>query len=214
MDPRWLGFARRIQAIAQTGLHYEPPPFDRERYEQLHEIAVEMLAASSDVTLPQLRGVLERDSGHVTPKVDVRGVVFRDGRVLLVREWLDGGRWTLPGGWADVNETPGRAVAREVCEESGWRVRAARLLALYDRRLHEHPPNVFHIYKLFFQCELLDDEPVPRRSQRASFTETGEASFFTRDALPAELSAGRVTRAQLLRFFEMQQHPEWPADFD
>ncbi len=129
MEPRWLDFARRIQAIAQTGLHYNPQSYDREHYEKLREIAAEMLAAGSDAGEPQVLNLLERETGYATPKVDVRGVVFRAGRILLVREFLDGGRWALPGGWAEINETPGEATAREVFEESGWRVRTTRLLA-------------------------------------------------------------------------------------
>ena len=214
MEPRWLDFARRIQAIAQTGLHYEPKAYDREHYEKLREIVAEMLAAGSDAGEPQLLNLLEREKGHATLKVDVRGVVFRAGRILLVREFLDDGRWTLPGGWAEINETPGEATAREVLEESGWHVRTTRLLALYDRRLHGHPPNLFHIYKLFFQCELLNEAPVACRGCGASFRETGEATFFAEEDLPAELSTRRVTRSQLRRFFEMQRNPGLPTDFD
>lgn len=214
MDSPWLAFARQIHAIARTGLHYGPPAWDRERYEKLCDIAADMLAAGSDADLPQLRLLLEQERGHATPKVDVRGVVFHAGRILLVREYLDEGRWTLPGGYAEINETPGDATAREVFEESGWRVRATRLLALYDRRLHGHTPHVFHIYKLFFQCELLDEAPVAQRGNAASFHETGEATFFAEDEIPTELSTRRVTHAQLLRFFEMRRDPQLPADFD
>lgn len=214
MDSPWLVFARQIHALAQTGLHYGPQAWDRERYEMLCEIAAGMLAAGSDAELPQLRLLLEQERGHATPKVDVRGVVFHEGRILLVREYLDEGRWSLPGGYAEINETPGDATAREVFEESGRRVRATRLLALYDRRLHGHTPHVFHIYKLFFQCELLDDVPVVHESEAASFHETGEATFFAESGLPADLSTRRVTRGQLLRFFEMQRNPQLPADFD
>lgn len=214
MDSPWLAFARQIHALARTGLHYDPQAWDRERYEKLCDITAEMLAAGSDADLPQIRLLLEQERGHATPKVDVRGVVFREGRILLVREYLDDGRWTLPGGYAEINETPGEATAREVFEESGWRVRASRLLALYDRRLHAHTPHVFHIYKLFFQCELLDDVPVLHESEAASFHETGEATFFAENELPAALSTRRVTHDQLLRFFEMQRNPQLPSDFD
>lgn len=214
MEPRWLALARQIHAIARTGLHYDSSTFDHERYEKLRDVAAEMIAAGSDAGLPRIRDLLDRQDGHVTPKVDVRGVVFRAGRVLLVREYLDEGRWSIPGGYADVNESPGEATAREVFEESGWRVRATRLLALYDRRKHAHPPNVFHIYKVFFQCELLDGEPVTRPGTGASFEEAGEASFFAEDELPQDLSTRRVTKAQLLRFFEMLRNPALPADFD
>ena len=190
MEPRWLDFARRIQAIAQTGLHYNPQSYDRERYEKLREIAAEMLAAGSDAGGPQLLNLLEREKGHATPKVDVRGVVFRAGRILLVRELLDDGRWTLPGGWAEINETPGEATAREVLEESDWRVRTTRLLALYDRRLHGHPPNLFHAYKLFFQCELLDEAPVASLGVARPSTKQGKRPFSRRRTCPRNFPRG------------------------
>jgi len=214
MEPRWLDHARRIQAIAQAGLHYNPAGFERERYEKLRDIAAEMVAAGSGADLERVQDLLGQQDGHATPKVDVRGVVFREERVLLVREYLDEGRWTLPGGWAEINESPGDATAREVLEESGWRVRATRLLALYDRRLHGHPANVFHIYKVFIQCELLDAAPVDARGSGASWEETGDATFFAEDGLPQDLSTRRVTRDQLQRFFEMLRNPQLPADFD
>lgn len=214
MEPRWLAYARQIHAIAQTGLHYNASGFERERYEKLRDVAAEMMAGGSDAGLPQIRDLLEGQDGHITPKVDVRGVVFRGERLLLVREYLDEGRWSLPGGYADVNESPGEAVARETFEESGWRVRATRLLALYDRRRHAHPPSLFHLYKVFFQCELLDAEPAAQAGRGASFEEAGEAGFFAEDELPEDLSTRRVTRAQLLRFFEMMRDPALPADFD
>ena len=214
MEPRRLAHARQIHAIAQTGLHYNASGFERERYEKLRDIAAEMLAGGSEADLPPIRELLAGQDGHVTPKVDVRGAVFRDGRLLLVREYLDEGRWSLPGGYADVNESPAQAVTREALEESGWRVRATRLLALYDRRRHAHPPGLFHLYKVFFQCETLDAEPVTQRGRGASFEETGEARFFAEDELPPDLSTRRVTRAQLLRFFEMMRDPSLPADFD
>ena len=217
MDPQWLDFAQRIQAIAQTGLHYDPHMFDRERYEQLLEIAAEMMAAYSDGDIPRLRGLFDAQVGHATPKVDVRGVVFHENRILLVREnLLDAGRWTVPGGWADINEAPSQATVREVYEESGYRVRAVKLLALYDRRLHDHPPNIFHIYKLFFLCELLDAQRAQEQidNERAAYAETGEVAFFAEDAIPEDLSVGRVTQRQISRFFEHLRNPALPTDFD
>ena len=92
--------------------------------------------------------------GHATPKVDVRGAVFRDERLLLVRETTDG-RWSLPGGWADVGESPAEAVVREIREESGFETQVCKLVALYDRNKHGHPPMLFHAYKAFFLCDLV-----------------------------------------------------------
>jgi len=208
MTPRWLDWAQRLQAIAQTGLAFTENPFDSERYQQIREIAAEMLAAGSDADIETIRELFARQAGYTTPKVDVRGVVFRGDTVLLVREKLDGGRWTLPGGWADVGDSPSFAVEREVWEEAGFRVKAAKLLALYDRNKHDHPPYAFHAYKAFFWCELLDEA-----QHLTPNAETEETGWFAEDALP-ELSVGRVTAAQIQRWFEHKRHPDWPTDFD
>ncbi len=206
MEPKWLEWGRALRALAQAGLTYTENPFDRERYHEIQKIAAEIMATYADEDLPMVRDLFARAVGYETPKMDVRGVVFRDDKILLVRELLDEGRWTLPGGWADVNETPGEAVVREVLEESGYRTRAVKLLALHDRSRHGHPPISSYIYKLFFLCELLGGAP-------ADSVETGEATFFAEDAIP-ELSISRVTPAQIARLFEHHRHPEWPTEFD
>lgn len=144
----------------------------------------------------------------MTPKVDVRGVVFNDnGEVLLVKELLDEGRWTLPGGWADPNEPPSVATVREIREESGYETRAIKVLAVYDRDTQMHAPHIFSIYKLFFRCELMGGTPT-------TSIETGGVGWFTEDALPQDLSFGRTTHAQLQRFFEHYRIPDLPTDFD
>jgi ADP-ribose pyrophosphatase YjhB (NUDIX family) len=205
MVPKWLEWAQRLQAIAQSGLAYTENPFERERYEMVREIAAEMVAARGDLPVERVRELYDAQSGYATPKVDVRGVVFGGDAILLVKERRDG-RWTLPGGWADVNDSPAEATVREVYEESGYRTRAVKLLACYDRNKHGHPPYGFHIYKLFFQCELLG-------GTAAQSIETAGADFFPEDQIPP-LSLPRVTPAQIARFFQHQRHPEWPTDFD
>jgi ADP-ribose pyrophosphatase YjhB (NUDIX family) len=209
-----VDWAQKLQAIAQTGLNYNPPPFDRERYEQVLEIAAEMLLASGVDDAAFVKTMFDAQSGHATPKIDVRGVVFRDDKILLVQEKMDNYRWTLPGGWADIGDTPSGATEREIFEESGYKAKAVKLLALYDRNQHEHPPFPFHAYKAFFRCELLDPERhVDPQTTSASFAETGEVGFFAEDELP-ELSVGRVTRAQIARFFVHLRQPDLPTDFD
>lgn len=205
MIPHWLDWSQRLQAIAQSGLTFTQNAFEIERYEAVREIAVEIAAAHSNLSRPQIEAVFAGQHGYATPKIDVRGVVFQDGKVLLVKELKDGG-WTLPGGWCDVGEPPSLATEREVYEESGYKVRAIKLLALYDRNLHDHPPSLMHIYKIFFLCELFG-------GQAAMSIETGGAEFFAEDALPP-LSTPRTTEAQLHRFFEHSRHPYWPTDFD
>ena len=203
----WLTWVKALRSIAQSGLTYAESPFDLERYKQIEEIAAEIAAAQTGTDYEMIRELFAGAVGYETPKVDVRGVVFWEDRILLVRELMDGGRWTLPGGWADVNDLPSEAVEREVLEESGFRVKASKLLAVYDRRLHGHtPPMPYGIYKLFFRCDLVGGRP-------ATSIETGGAEFFAEDEIP-ELSLGRVTPPVIARLFEHARHPEWSTDFD
>lgn len=206
MGSEWLRWARRLQAIAQSGLTYAADPYDAERYRQIRGIAAEISASRSGATAGFVEDLFSGEAGYATPKVDVRAFVLNgEGEVLLVREREDG-LWTLPGGWADVGESPGESVEREVEEESGYAVRAVRLLALWDRDKHPHPPIPFHAYKVFFLCELLGGRPLE------SSTETSGVGFFAREALP-ELSLGRVTPGQIWRLAALAGH-DGPADFD
>lgn len=200
-----LEWARKVQAIAQNGLAFSRDPFDRERYLQLLDLAATMLSTELAAPLPAARAFWKDEQGYATPKVDVRGGVFRGDEVLLVRERSDG-RWTLPGGWADVNDAPSDAVAREILEESGYRARAVKLTALVDKNRHPHPPGIHHIYKLFFLCELTGGSP-------AASGETDAVAFFRVASLP-ELSTGRVLAAQIERLYQHQLDPALPTDFD
>lgn len=208
-----VDWAQRLQAIAQTGLNYQPNPFDRERYEMIRDIAAEMLAENSNSTPDAIRMIFDEQTGHATPKTDVRGAVFQDGKILLVQEKLDDYRWTLPGGWADIGESASEAVVREIYEETGYYARPLKLLALYDRNKHDHPPFAFHAFKAFFLCELTDPERHVAESTTASYGETGDVGWFGEDDLP-ELSTMRVTRLQISRFFTHLRHPDLPTDFD
>ena len=207
-SPQWLRWAREIQALAQNGLHYSENPYDLDRYKQLQAVATEILDQYSDTPLEAIQDLLQTQQGAMTPKVDVRGVVFNDnGEVLMVKELLDDGRWTLPGGWADPNEPPSIATVREIREESGYETRALKVLAVYDRDTQNHTPYVFSIYKLFFHCELIGGAPT-------TSMETGGVGWFAEDKLPQDLSLGRTTHQQLHRFFEHYRNPALPTDFD
>jgi ADP-ribose pyrophosphatase YjhB (NUDIX family) len=200
-----LEWARKLQGIAQNGLTFSRDPFDRERYSQLRELAADMLSVELEIPAARARAVWEDERGYATPKVDVRGGVFDGDQVLLVRERSDG-RWTLPGGWVDVNDAPSEAVAREIREESGYRARAVKLAALVDKNRHPHPPGVYHIYKLFFVCELTGGSPLTGQ-------ETDAVAFFPVRALP-QLSTGRVLGPQIERLYEHRLNPGLPTDFD
>ncbi len=205
-DPQWLDWCKRLQALAQNGLTFARDPYDIERYRAVREVAAEMLAQGSGLDLVVVRGVLERDSGYATPKVDLRGVVFRDDTLLLVRERAEG-KWTLPGGWADPCASPAENVVREIEEESGFLTRPTKLLAVLDRSKHPHePPFAFHVYKIFVLCTLVGGTETPS-------AETDAVGFFSEGALP-ELSVTRVTPGQIRRLFEHHREPTLPTDFD
>ena len=205
-EPPWLRIAREIRAIAQTGLAFTADGFDRQRYERLRELAALLLAEGAAADYGLILDLLRQEKGYATPKVDVRGAAFVEGRVLLVREISDG-KWTLPGGWADVNQTAGECVAREIAEESGFVAKAVKLAAVYDyQRSNRTPHPIDSIYKMFFLCEI--NGGAARGSD-----ETSEVRFFARDDLPP-LSQGRTTAAQIERMFQHREHPDMPADFD
>lgn len=202
-----LSMARELQAIAQTGLHFTQDQFDRERYERVMRIAAEMLAGQSEWASQDVYAWSREEFGYATPKVDVRAFVLKGDKVLLIREDADEGRWTLPGGWADVNEPPSGSVVREVEEESGYIVKPLRLLAVYDRERQGHtPPYPRHVYKLFFHCALIGGEP--RKT-----SESSESGFFGADELP-ELSLARVLPQQIKRFFAAVRDGEVETLFD
>ncbi|MGH8910834.1 MAG: NUDIX hydrolase [Egibacteraceae bacterium] len=207
-EPDWVVWARRLAAIAQNGVAFSTNAYDTSRYLQVREVAAAMLAAGSGAAPEAILPLLAADDGYITAKVDVRGVCFRDGepaRVLLVRE-RDDGLWTMPGGWADPTDLPSVAVEREVAEEAGYRVRAARLLACWDRTLQEGAqPHPWRVYKLFFGCDVLGE--TPRRHD-----ETSDVAWFPVDDLPP-LSTGRVTVRQVQRLAELHRDPTLPADF-
>ncbi len=203
-----LGWAKRLQAIAQTGLTYAKDQYDIERYRSMGQIAAEMMAAKfSGMSSAKLVDLFACEVGYATPKIDVRAAVFSDKGILLVRERSDGA-WTLPGGWADVGDSPSLAAIREVKEESGFDVVARKLAAVYDRddERHRHPPMPYHVYKLFFICECIGG--IAKTS-----IETDAVSFFAEDHMPS-LSLPRVTPEQIAHLFGHYRHPDWPTSFD
>ena len=204
-EPQWLTIAREVRAIAQTGLSFTADGFDHQRYRRLQELAALLLAQGS-AEHESILHLLRQEKGYATPKVDVRGAAFVDGRVLMVREFSDG-KWTLPGGWADVNQSAGECVVREIAEESGFKARALKLAAVYDYQRSGHPAHhIDSIYKMFFICEIVG-------GAASASDETSEVAFFPRHELPP-LSLGRATAAQIERMFQHREHLELATDFD
>jgi ADP-ribose pyrophosphatase YjhB (NUDIX family) len=207
-EPDWLAWAREMQAIAQNGLAFTRDPFDRERFEQLQALAARVASAHTGTAADRVSALFAAQEGYATPKIDVRAAIFDDaGRILMVREVLDEHRWTLPGGWADINLTPAENAEKEAREESGFEVRARKLAAVWDRTRQGHGAYPFSAYKLFFVCDILGGAARPS-------VETSEVAFFAEDALPDDLSTGRVLRPQILRMFAHWRDPSLPTEFE
>jgi ADP-ribose pyrophosphatase YjhB (NUDIX family) len=202
---RWLQWAQRLQAVAQTGLTYAANPFDRDRYRKIEALASEILEAHTGVETATIAAWFQLQPGYATPKVDVRSACFRDGLILLVRERSDE-RWCLPGGWADVGDLPAASAEREVHEESGFECVARKLVGVFDANRSGEPLAAFHAFKLIFLCEITGGAPQPDH-------EILEVGFFGRAALPP-LSPWRTTPAQLAECFAHHDDPARPSAFE
>jgi ADP-ribose pyrophosphatase YjhB (NUDIX family) len=201
----WLDMARRLQAVAQAGLEYTDNKYDIDRYQQIRQLSTEIMHDFTDLDMNKLVGVFATEKGYQTPKVDVRGVVFRRDKLLMVRETIDG-NWSVPGGWADIGLTPYQVACKEVFEEAGLEVAPVRLLAVLDKNCHSHPPDLYHIYKIFVLCE-------ERGGTLEGGMETSETGFFGLDELPP-LSTPRITEDQIRLMFEYNKNPEKAAVCD
>jgi len=203
--PRWMAWAREIQALSQTGYHYAENEYQRERYLRLTQIAAEIISEHSHMAYQPLVDLYCLQDGYSTPRVDVRGAVFWDGKILLVRERQDGA-WTLPGGWADVGDVPSEAAEREVWEEAGFKVKANKVIGVYDA--NRIPPlELFHAYKVVFLCDLVGGEA------KAS-NETSEVAFFGPSELPLVYSGERTQPRHIADAFAAYLNPGSPTVFD
>ncbi|EDL65637.1 mutator MutT protein [Bacillus sp. SG-1] len=199
MKHKWLEWAQKIQSISQSGLAFSKDVYDIERYEELRDLSAEIMAEYTDVEKETVKGLFALEKGYQTPKADVRGVVFEDNKILLVKE-KNNNKWSLPGGFCDVGLSPAENVIKEIKEESGYEVKYKKLLALLDYYKHPHPPQPFHYYKIFIQCELIGGNPE-------AGLETSEIGFFDENQLP-ELSVDRNTESQIRLLFEFLRNPE------
>jgi 8-oxo-dGTP pyrophosphatase MutT (NUDIX family) len=203
--PRWLIWAREIQALAQSGLAYSSNEYERIRYGRLIEIAGQIVEAHTDLSGEAVLASLSMQPGYATPKVDVRGAVVRDGRILLVQERSDG-RWCMPGGWADVGDLPSEVAAREVWEESGFEARPYKVVGVYDANRDGRPLEFYHAYKIVFLCEITGGHARPSH-------ETQDVGFFGFDDLPP-LSPNRTNERHLSEVLAHLVDPQRPVAFD
>lgn len=197
---------KRLHALAEIGLQYNEIPYDRERYEEIREISLEMLEKMTDVPVEQIIPVIEEKNGYRTPKVDVRAVVFNEqNQILLIKENVDG-KWAMPGGWTDISYSPGEVAVKECMEEAGLKVKASRLLALMDKQKQGMPPAFEYVYKIYMLCEKLDDNI-------STGSETSDVRWFDENDLP-ELSQPRNTEAQIAMMYEYHRGERTEPYFD
>ncbi len=206
-ENQWLEWARELQNLSQCALAYCTDKYDIERFRRIREISAEMAAAVVDMPVEKVRGMFCAGTGYQTAKIETRAAVMREGKLLLVREGK--GKWALPGGWMDYDQTVRENTVKEVFEEAGMRVAATRLIALHDYHLRNeskiHFP--FNIVKVFVLCEYLSGEFVPN-------IETLGCGFFGPDEIPEALATGKTTPAQIEMCFRAAADPNWTVVFD
>ncbi len=198
-----LMLAKRVQAIAENGLHYSENDYDQDRYEDLEDISTRMISLVTNQSLETIRVATPEKNGYRTPKIDVRCVIFNDkDEVLMVKERVDS-FWSLPGGWCDVGYTPREIAEKEAFEEAGINVKAKRVLAIFDKKCHDHPEDLFYTYKIFMECE-------PENFEISTGMETLDVGFFKQDQIP-ELSTPRNTATQIDKMFDFHYNRiHWP----
>lgn len=208
MNPlNWLIVSQRLQALAQIGLAYTENSYDRERYEEINAIGQQILSQLSNVAIEHVIQLLPDEIGYRTPKVDIRAIVFRGAdELLMVQEKMDNNNWTVPGDWADIGYTPFEVAEKEVWEETGLQVKATRLLAVFDKKMHPHPYQPWYVYKLFILCEVTGGEILKETN------ETSGIAWKTKEELAElSLSIDRATYSQLEKMFEFHSNPDLPA---
>lgn len=205
VNDKWLEFAIKIQSIAQAGLQYGKDVYDRERYEELREIAAQMMAERTDLPVEKIRNLFCNETGYQTPKIDTRGVVFVENKILLVHE--KNGTWALPGGWCDVDQSVASNTEKEVFEEAGCTVSAEKLIAVQDWRKHNVVNYAYGIIKIFVLCKYQSGE-------FKSNSETTEIGFFDKDSIPENLAVEKTTKEQIRMCFEAYEHPGMATLFD
>ena len=203
-NEKWLDWAIELQSLAQAGLTYCKDPFDRERYERIREITAEMLSDKTDVPVEKVKELFCNETGYQTPKIDTRAAIFRDGKILLVRE--NNGKWSLPGGWCDVNVSVGENAVKEVSEEAGLDVTADRIIAVLDRAKHNLPVYPYGVCKIFVRCSVIGGSFKEN-------TETTGFDWFDEENLP-ELAEEKNNAEQIKMCFEAYRDPQLPVIFD
>lgn len=204
-NEKWLQWAVELQSIAQAGLFYGKDVFDLERYERIREIAAEMVSSRSDIPVETVRGLFCNETGYQTPKLDCRAAIFKDDKILLVKE--KNGTWSLPGGWVDVGLSVKENTVKEVKEEAGLDVSADMVIAVQDREKHNLPIYAYKVCKIFVLCSVLGGCFMEN-------TETIESRYFGIDELPSGLAEEKNNEEQIRMCFDAYHCEHWKTVFD
>lgn len=205
MNDKWIEFAIRIQSIAQAGLQYGKDKFDLERYEELREIAAEMMAVKTDIPTEKIYDLFCNETGYQTPKVDTRAAIFVNGEILLVHE--NNGTWSLPGGWCDVDQSVASNTEKEVREETGLIVDSEKIIAVQDWRRHNVRNYAYGVIKIFVLCKYLGGEFKKNM-------ETTEIGYFNRENIPQNLAVEKTSYEQIMMCFDAYENSDLPTLFD
>ncbi|TCP20790.1 ADP-ribose pyrophosphatase YjhB (NUDIX family) [Scopulibacillus darangshiensis] len=205
MELKWLEYAKKLQSIAQAGITYSKNKYELERFEQIRDISIQILQNYTDIEHAKIRNLFANETGYQTPKIDVRGAIYKDNKILLVKEKNDG-RWALPGGWADIDTSLSEAIIKEAKEEAGLVVLPKRIISIFDYKKHAAKPLPYGVYKIFVECELI-------KGSFKNNIETSESGFFEPESLPP-LSLNRNTREQIELCFETRKKQCHEAIFD
>lgn len=204
LQPQWLEWAKELQFLAQTGLTYSKDVFDIERFERIREISAEIISAQSELPLEKVKDLFCNETGFQTPKLDTRAAIFKEDKILLVKE--RNGTWSLPGGWVDVNQTVKSNTEKEVEEEAGLKVEATRIIAVQDRNMHNVPPYAYNVCKIFVLCEILSGHFQPN-------IETTESNYFRLEELPL-LAEEKNNEEQIKMCFSAYHDKNWQVLFE
>lgn len=207
MEDLWLSYTKKLQAISSTGLYYASDEYDKERYNEILKISLEMISILGNTPVSRVKDLMTKHSkGYATPKIDVRGAVFKDDKILLVKEKSDG-LWTLPGGFADIGISAANNIKKEIKEEAGINVIVKKLYSVKHKALGDYKDDLRDFYKIFFICNQLDLE-----SPKAGL-EISDVDFFDIDNIP-NLSRGRVIENDIEEAFKHFRNPNLETFFN
>lgn len=205
METKWLEWTKKLQSIAQAGIEYSKDPFDIERFEQIRALSIEIMSAYTELDHSKVRTLFANETGYQTPKVDIRAAIFKEDKILMVREKVDK-KWSLPGGWADIDLSIGENIIKESMEEAGAIVKPKRIIGALDRNKHIDDAFPYSVYKIFVECDYVEGKYVEN-------IETIESNFFAFNELP-ELSVGRNTKSQIEMCFNAREADVFETVFD